>query len=112
LSHVVSSSIAFTIAAAAELRPNGFHGERRAMLTGGWDAVPAYYLFAALAFAEVAVLFASAIGLAVVVVREIIREIDHLLDVASRGRWLGTQRPPAARYHRAYEAVGGHNERF
>lgn len=82
------------------------------MLTGDWYAVPVYYLYAVLAFTEVAVLFASAIGLSVFVVREIIREIDHLLDVAIRGRWFDTQRPSTARYHRLYEVVGGHNERF
>jgi hypothetical protein len=90
----------------------GFTESGGVMLIGGWEAVPVFYLYAVLAFSEVAVLFASAIGLSVFVVREVIREIDHLLDVANSCLWLDPQRHSTTRHHRRYEVVGGHNERF
>jgi hypothetical protein len=82
------------------------------MLTGGWDVAPLYYLYAVLAFAEVAILFVSAISLFVFLVSEIVRTVDRLLDAAISGRWLAIGRPSPARDHRLRKVLGGHNERF
>lgn len=84
----------------------------RAMLTGGWGSVLVYYLYAILSCTEVAVLLLSAAGVSVFVIKEIAREIDHVLAVATRDRRLDTQRPSKARHRRSYQVVGAHNERF
>jgi len=76
------------------------------------DVAPLYYLCAVLAFAEVAVLFASVISLFVFLVSEIVRTADHLLDVAINGWWLAIERPSQVRDYRLHKVMGGHNERF
>lgn len=82
------------------------------MLAGGWGSVLVYCLYAILSGIEVAVLLLSAVGLSVFVVKEIIREMEHLLDVATRSQRLDTQRPSKSKDQTALPAVGAHNERF
>jgi hypothetical protein len=69
-------------------------------------------LCAVLAFAEVAVLFASAISLFVFLISEIVRTVDRLLDAAISGRWFAIEHPLPVRDHRLHKIVGAHNERF
>jgi hypothetical protein len=77
------------------------------------DLAPLYYLLCAvLAFAEVAVLIASALSLFVFLVSEVVRTADCLLDAAINGRSLAVERPSPVTAHGLHKIVGAHNERF
>jgi len=78
-----------------------------------------YYLLLVLSFSEVLVLFASAIGLFVFVLRETVRAIDDLLEAAINVRWPGAQSGVKAQgllcvgfKSRLRMIPGGHNEHF
>jgi hypothetical protein len=75
-----------------------------------------YLLYSILAFAEVLVLFASATGLVVLAVRQVIKGVSGLIDAAidaglpdARRRFAALD-PFGAR--RVREIPGGHNEHF
>jgi|HubBroStandDraft_5_1064220.scaffolds.fasta_scaffold89338_2 hypothetical protein len=90
------------------------------ILMDGWDIGPLYfYSCVVLSFTEVAVLFASTITLVVLFIREAVRVMDHLLDVAisrcvagkrtGKGADLFAKQIGARRFPKI---VGAHNERF
>jgi hypothetical protein len=75
-----------------------------------------YLLYSILAFAEVLVLFASAISLVVLALRQVIRAISGLIDAAINAGLPDARRRFAALdllgTRRVREVPGGHNEHF
>jgi hypothetical protein len=77
------------------------------------------FVYSALAFVEVLVLFASAISVLVLVVRQAVREINRLLDAAFDAASPSTESSvknpepvSATAGSRTRKVVGGHNEQF
>jgi hypothetical protein len=76
-------------------------------------------LYSVLAFAEVLVLFASAISLFAFLVRQVVREINRFLDAAVDAASPDTESPVkspepigAGAGSRLHKITGGHNEHF
>ena len=76
-------------------------------------------VYSILAFAEVLVLFASAIGLFVFIVKEVVREINRLFDAAAAAASANKESSVKSRDpvsvgagSRLHRIPGGHNEHF